>query len=290
MSEPKTNRTNKTNNIKKATRQKTNFFKTTTSKTFPALILSLWAIFSIILSHTIASLPNLFFRQTSAPLLFVIFFLFSTLTPLVFIGLPLILFKIPTFKNTKFAKYLKKTFAPQPSTKHIDDISQPKSPSLYFWRKTGFIDLPTWTDIGLAILGFVATMMLSSVLILLLSYLVHFDLNQPQNIGLNYFLSPLDRLIAFILIGILTPISEEIIFRGWLYHHLRLHYRFLPAATITSLIFGFLHGQWNVAIITFSMSFISCFLRELTKTIYAPILLHILKNSIAVIFLFSAFS
>lgn len=177
------------------------------------------------------------------------------------------------FKKLKLAKSI---FPTHPDEKIKDTL--------------GFYGLPTWTDIGLAILGLTATFLISVVLISLLSFILHFDLEQRQELGLPPLTDPVIKLTAFIFVAILTPISEELVFRGWLFAKLRLKYKFIFSAITSSLLFGFLHGQWNVGITTFVMGTVACFLREYTSTIYAPILLHIFKNASAfyLLFLFSA--
>ncbi|RYZ49901.1 MAG: CPBP family intramembrane metalloprotease, partial [Sphingobacteriales bacterium] len=55
---------------------------------------------------------------------------------------------------------------------------------------------------------------------------------------------------------------------------------------VTSIVFGAIHGQWNVAVDVFALSLILCSLREITGSIWAGVLLHMLKNGIAFYFLF----
>ena len=50
---------------------------------------------------------------------------------------------------------------------------------------------------------------------------------------------------------------------------------------LVSLTFGIVHLQWNVGVNVFAMSIVLCGLREITGTIYAGILLHMLKNGVA---------
>ena len=47
-----------------------------------------------------------------------------------------------------------------------------------------------------------------------------------------------------------------------------------------------MHGQWNVGVNVFAMSIVLCTLREITGTIYAGILLHMLKNTIAFVLVY----
>ena len=59
-----------------------------------------------------------------------------------------------------------------------------------------------------------------------------------------------------------------------------------PAALIVSIIFGALHGQWNVAIDTFILSMVACYLREATGTIWPGVVIHMTKNAVAFVLLF----
>ena len=85
-------------------------------------------------------------------------------------------------------------------------------------------------------------------------------------------------MIALVFIA---PIAEEIIMRGWLYGKLRSRLPLPLAIVLTSILFGFLHGQWNVGVGVFALSLVLCSLREITGTIWSGILLHILSNGIA---------
>ena len=53
------------------------------------------------------------------------------------------------------------------------------------------------------------------------------------------------------------------------------------SALLVSVLFGVVHLQWNVGVTVFAMSLVLCGLREVTGTIYAGILMHMLKNGLA---------
>ncbi len=156
-------------------------------------------------------------------------------------------------------------------------------------EKLGLKGLPTWTDIGLAVAGLIATFVLSAVLGAIFSLFPWFDAEQTQDVGYNYLGSDLDRIVAFIALVVIAPFVEETIFRGWLYAKMRGRTeKELPKAVsivlsslLVSFLFGFCHMQWNVGLTTFAMSMIMCGIREVTGTIYAGILVHMLKNGIA---------
>lgn len=149
----------------------------------------------------------------------------------------------------------------------------------------GIRGLPTWTDIGLAIVGFVAYAILASLLVKIFSNFSFFNMTETQNTGYDTFVVGFDRLVAFVALVIIAPIAEELIFRGWLYGKLRNtitgKFSLIISMFLVSVLFGILHGQWNVGVNVFAMSLVLCGIREITGTVYGGILLHILKNAVA---------
>ena len=172
------------------------------------------------------------------------------------------------------------------------DVSQGKR--LIDWKTLGLHKWPTWTDIGLAPVGFAVYLLLANGLIALFGLFPWFNAGEAQNVGFSYYVTGVDRLIAFLTLVVIAPIAEEIIFRGWLYGQMRKKIAKRYSNTISmivsiflvSLLFGIVHGQWNVGVNVFALSIIQCGLREITGTIHAGILLHMLKNGIAFYLLF----
>ena len=158
----------------------------------------------------------------------------------------------------------------------------------------GLEGLPTWTDIGLAPVGFIVYLIIAGVLTALFSQFTWFNASEIQDVGFSTAVYGVDRLVAFLILVVAAPVAEELIFRGWLYGKLRQKLNLsisnmssmTIAALLVSILFGFLHGQWNVGVNVFAMSLVLCVLREITGTIYAGILLHMLKNGIAFYLLF----
>lgn len=152
-------------------------------------------------------------------------------------------------------------------------------------EELGLTGLPTWTDIGLAPVSFIAYIIVGGAIMAvaeaLLSRFSWFDANQAQDVGFKLLSSPFDRIIAFIALVIVAPICEEIVFRGWLYGKLRRKMSMGAAILVVSVFFGIMHGQWNVGINVFALSIFLCLEREITGTIYASILTHMIKNGIA---------
>ena len=156
-------------------------------------------------------------------------------------------------------------------------------------EELGLKGLPTWTDILLSPIGFIIQLVFSAALVMLFSKIFPwFNAAEAQEVGFSDLYSIGDKIIAFFIIAIIAPIAEEIIFRGYLYGKLRKRLNLPISILLVSLLFAVLHGQWNVGVNVFAVSIVLCSLREITGTIYAGILVHIIKNAVAFYLLFIA--
>lgn len=154
-------------------------------------------------------------------------------------------------------------------------------------QDVGLTRLPTWMDIGLAPAGFVIYFLFSATLVYIASQLVPgFNIDQAQSVGFENLTQKYEFLLAFITLVIIAPFIEEVLFRGYLYGKLRAVAPMWVAIIVTSLVFGVVHGQWNVAVDVFALSVVMCGLREITGNIWAGILLHAIKNGLAFYLLF----
>ncbi|MEM9776917.1 MAG: CPBP family intramembrane glutamic endopeptidase [Chloroflexota bacterium] len=97
-------------------------------------------------------------------------------------------------------------------------------------------------------------------------------------------------LLALLAIGILAPISEELFFRGLL-HTWTMKYldRFWVRGLITSTLFGLAHfDSLGVTLSAFIMGWVIAYCYEATRSIFMPIVIHIVTNSTAVCLLYIA--
>jgi hypothetical protein len=146
----------------------------------------------------------------------------------------------------------------------------------------GIRGLPTWTDLLLAPIGFLVFMFVASILLALCQKILPgINWTEAQEVGFSNLISQSDYVLTFIMLVIVAPVAEEIIFRGWLYGKLRARIPAAPAILLVSVLFGIVHGQWNVGVTVFVMSIAMCSIRELTGTIWGGLLIHIIKNGIA---------
>ena len=163
-------------------------------------------------------------------------------------------------------------------------------------EELGLKGWPTWTDIGLAPIGFIVQIILAGLLVAVFSLFPWFDAEQAQDVGFNVLNSGVDRILAFISLAVVAPIAEEIIFRGWLYGKLRRKLSgqvseiagIIISILLVSLLFGIVHMQWNVGVNVFAASVVLCGLREFTGTIYSGIIIHMIKNGVAFYLLYVA--
>ncbi len=154
-------------------------------------------------------------------------------------------------------------------------------------KEIGLTRLPRWGDILLAPAGLVAYLIVSSLLILLATkVLPGFNIDQVQDTGFSQVSQRYEYVLAFATLVVVAPIAEEILFRGYLFGKLKKYVPVWVAVIITSVLFGTVHGSWNVAIDTFALSIMLCLLREFTGSIWSSILLHMIKNGIAFYILF----
>jgi len=106
-------------------------------------------------------------------------------------------------------------------------------------------------------------------------------------LDLNYLLKPdsfFGAILLFIAVVILAPLGEEIIFRGFLQQILEKHWKDITQAILfTALIFSLIHMNpyWFVQI--YFLGVILGFLAWKTKSIIAPLILHSLNNSMALL-------
>jgi membrane protease YdiL (CAAX protease family) len=147
-----------------------------------------------------------------------------------------------------------------------------------------------WSNIGKAVLGFVAYFAIYLAVYSFIAAFVHqINLQQQQDVGFHGVSGNGALLLTFLSLVVLPPIAEEIVFRGFLYSGLRRSLSMLQAGIITSLIFASAHllegtgcgPLWVAGIDTFILSMVLVYLREKTGNVYAGMLVHALKNSVA---------
>jgi membrane protease YdiL (CAAX protease family) len=153
---------------------------------------------------------------------------------------------------------------------------------------------PKWRDIGYAVLGAIGYYILYLVLLsIAMQFIPELNAGKQQQIGFSSAHGAVQLVATFIAIGLLPPLVEEILMRGFLFTSLRSRLPFVIATLITSILFASAHLPeaasglfWVGAIDTFILSLVLCFLREKTGRLWSGMGVHLLKNSLAFVLLF----
>ena len=112
------------------------------------------------------------------------------------------------------------------------------------------------------------------------------QLDQKQDIGFSQLNTVLEYGAAFVLLVIIAPFFEELLFRGYLFGAIRHRSGFVVSTLLTSLTFAIMHGQFNVGVDVFILSLFLCYLREKFDSIWPGMLVHAFKNGLAYVILF----
>jgi membrane protease YdiL (CAAX protease family) len=136
-----------------------------------------------------------------------------------------------------------------------------------------------WPAVGLSLLTLVATYAFT------FAYSAGVGLEEQQSTldDLGVGTSPAVTAAAAVLVVVLAPLVEEFFFRGFLYRSFRTNLGVWPAALGAGAIFGAVHattGVEYVPILIF-LGVALCLLYERTGSLYAPIAVHAVNNSLA---------
>ncbi|HDR7793367.1 TPA: CPBP family intramembrane metalloprotease [Bacillus luti] len=138
--------------------------------------------------------------------------------------------------------------------------------------------LKEWRTYVYLLLFFAINIMLNYIL---LNYVFQ-DATKQQSSALNLDVFKQYRILLLIGFAILTPIFEELIFRGFILHFFSERFPFWIAAVVTSFFFGIAHTySLGVMVITFFLGLLMAILCKKTKSIIPAILFHIMNNMFA---------
>ena len=124
--------------------------------------------------------------------------------------------------------------------------------------------------LGILTIVFVAALLLiifPSMLELVLEFL-------QQPVETITTLPVLQFIIQIISLCILTPIWEEVFFRGVVFRRLSLRFKATTAAVVSSLIFGLMHFGGSSMFHAFLVGVLFCYIYARTQNIWVPIILH----------------
>ena len=88
--------------------------------------------------------------------------------------------------------------------------------------------------------------------------------------------------VQIVCLGILVPISEELVLRGLLFRRLRERGTFLQAALYSAVVFGLMHMNMVQMLYGFILGMMLAYVYEKYGSVKAPILAHMTMNLLSV--------
>ncbi|WP_404451856.1 CPBP family intramembrane metalloprotease [Virgibacillus necropolis] len=155
-------------------------------------------------------------------------------------------------------------------------------PKKLSWNEVGFhrFSKSYWSPM----IGWTIVLIIGSIL---LSYITEwlFDIgtNNSKTNSLQTRLTTINTIIAFVSAAIISPIYEEIFYRGFLYRWFRSKYGLLAGMLISSFIFMIVHiPTFNSLPYTFLSGLVFAWTYEKTQSIYPSMIIHGTFNGLAV--------
>ncbi len=92
-----------------------------------------------------------------------------------------------------------------------------------------------------------------------------------------------NAIFVIIRVVILTPLVEELIFRGLTFNRLKNYTNFWAAALISSALFGLYHMNLAQGFYAFLYGIVMCLIYDVFRNLWATILLHFAGNTLSII-------
>jgi len=105
----------------------------------------------------------------------------------------------------------------------------------------------------------------------------------PEHSELTKQLMDNKFIVTLLIVGILVPIFEEILFRGLIYKELLKSDKIWLAVIGQALIFAIYHGNVLQGCYAFILGMVTVLVYRWLKTIWAPILVHLSYNTTSTI-------
>lgn len=93
----------------------------------------------------------------------------------------------------------------------------------------------------------------------------------------------MDLAVLALLVGIVVPIGEELLFRGYLQTRLKERWGSKSAILISALVFALFHLDVIQSTYTFFIGLLLAVVADKTKSIRLPILIHMINNTVSLI-------
>lgn len=151
----------------------------------------------------------------------------------------------------------------------------------------------SWAEVGMTrfsikdwklIFAYSFILLVGAVIIMLLTTLIGNTWDNSKTESLQQNVTLLGVLVAFISAAVISPIYEEIFYRGFLYRWLRIRLGLTGGLIISAFIFTIVHvPTYNVMPVNFFSGLIFALAYERTNSIWPAVFIHGITNGIMVL-------
>lgn len=147
---------------------------------------------------------------------------------------------------------------------------------------------PNRTDVPITIIWSIAGVFLAFLgqMIANLIQINVFNIDQQSQNTLDIMAIAFNYPIFIIVVSVVGPILEELIFRKIIFGEIYKRTNFWMAAIISGLAFALIHFDFTHLLVYFIMGLVFSFLYVQTKRIIVPIFAHVAMNSIVIVIQF----
>ncbi len=150
------------------------------------------------------------------------------------------------------------------------------------WNEVGLNRFPNkyWKQIP----GWTLALIVVSIALVVAMDLLGVGVDNSKTESIQSQLTPLNFFIGFVSASIISPVYEEIFYRGFLYRFLRSRYGIAIGMLVSSFIFMIVHlPTYNVLPVTFVSGLLFSWTYEKTGSVIPAIIIHGIFNGIALI-------
>ncbi|MDQ2086926.1 type II CAAX endopeptidase family protein [Herbivorax sp. ANBcel31] len=146
------------------------------------------------------------------------------------------------------------------------------------FSKMKFINIPSLLIFSVAI-----NIFLSFVIVAIEGFMSSDEIFLKHEELMNIIMGSSNIFLLLISVGILFPVLEEVVFRGFIFSELKKNMNVIWAVIIQALLFGLVHLNIVQGTYAFFLGIILACVYIWTKSIWAPIIVHIVFNSYSVL-------
>ena len=155
------------------------------------------------------------------------------------------------------------------------------------WREIGFRAPPLVPMLLVPVIAFGQLIAAGLVNALILTLTGEFDNPQVQSITGGLGFSWTNFIVMLVLVGIVAPIVEETFFRGMVYGWLRTRMPIVVAVVVSAVVFSAVHVYPILLPALFVVGLFLAAVYEWSKSLWVPIFLHMVQNTLAVVVIFA---